>query len=79
MDIKKITTESLKAIAYDNLVQLEQAQKNIKIINDELVSRTQNTQPDNNMENETTGTEVVEETSEVTGTETPETTEEVAE
>jgi len=70
--LKDFTEVELKAIAYDNLVQLEQAQKNIKVINDELNSRTQNAQPNKFMEetlNETTGTEIIEETAEVTGTE----------
>lgn len=39
--IKDLTATELKAIAYDEIVKLEQAQNNIKIINAELVARSQ--------------------------------------
>lgn len=70
--LKDFTEVELKAINWDTLVQVEKLQAQMKAINDELNSRTQNAQGINNMENEVTGTEVVEETAEVTGTETPE-------
>lgn len=37
--IKDISTNELKALAYDNLAQIEQCQINIKTINQELTSR----------------------------------------
>jgi hypothetical protein len=39
MDITTKTVVELKAHAYDELVKLETAQKNLRIINDELVKR----------------------------------------
>lgn len=70
--LKDFTEVELKAINWDTLVEIEKLQAQKQAINNELASRAKNTQPNNNMENEVTGTEVVEETAEVTGTETPE-------
>jgi hypothetical protein len=81
--LKDYTETELKATAYDQLVVLEQAQTNIKVINQELASRAQNTQTKTNMdenkiETSTTESEVVaeevmettvEDTTEVTGEE----------
>jgi len=51
--LKDFSDTELKAICYDELAKLEQAQNNIKVINQELASRAQNTQPKSNMEDET--------------------------
>jgi hypothetical protein len=61
--LKDFTEVELKALAYDNVAQLEQAQNNLKVINNELARRKQ---PE--VTGEVTGTEVPEETTEVTGT-----------
>jgi hypothetical protein len=37
--MEKLTLEALKALAYDNLVQSEQAQNNLKILNAEIAKR----------------------------------------
>lgn len=42
MDIKKLTLEQLKALAYDQLVMVEQSQNNIKVINAEISERNKN-------------------------------------
>ena len=70
--LKDFTEVELKAINWDTLVEIEKLQAQKTAINNELASRAKNTQTNKPMENETTGTEVVEETAEVTGTETPE-------
>jgi len=41
--IKDFTIEELKALAYDNLMQIEQSQANLKALNQEI--RTRNTLP----------------------------------
>jgi len=51
--MEKFTTEQLKALVYDNLVNIEQAQNNIKLINQEIAKRSTPT-------SEVTGTEVPE-------------------
>jgi hypothetical protein len=40
MNIKTMTMVELKALAYEQLVSLEQSQNNLKIINQEIASRT---------------------------------------
>jgi len=35
-----MTVEQLKALAYDQLIQLEQIQANLRIINDEITSKS---------------------------------------
>ena len=40
-NISEISIETLKAVAYDNLVLIEQSQKNLAIINQELQKRSQ--------------------------------------
>lgn len=44
--IKEIETMELKAIAYDQLATIEQAQNNLKAINQELASRNQPQMPE---------------------------------
>lgn len=39
MTIQELTTEQLKATAYDTLVKIEQYQNNLKIINGEIAKR----------------------------------------
>jgi len=39
MDIKTATVEQLKSFAYDNLVSIENAQKNLQAVNAELLLR----------------------------------------
>lgn len=39
--IKDFSIVELKALAYDEIVKMEQAQNNIKVINQELVARSQ--------------------------------------
>ena len=39
--IKELSETELKAVAYDNLAQIEQCQNNLKVINDELKNRSQ--------------------------------------
>ena len=58
--LKEFTEVELKALAFDTLVLIEQNQKNLQIINNELQSRAK-----------PTGTDVQVEASETTGTETP--------
>jgi len=41
MDITKLNVTELKALAYDQLVQIENAQNNLKILNAEIVTRQQ--------------------------------------
>ncbi len=41
-DIKKLSTEKLKAISYDHIISLDNAQRVIKIISEELASRQGN-------------------------------------
>ena len=41
MDIKTLTIEQLKALAYDCLASIELTQKNLQIINQEIVLRNQ--------------------------------------
>ena len=41
MNIKTLTTEQLKVMAYDSLALIEQNQKNLQIINQEITSRVQ--------------------------------------
>ena len=40
MDITKMTTVELKALAYDELTKLEAAQQNLRIINAEIAKKT---------------------------------------
>lgn len=40
MEIKEMSLEQLKSIAYDNLVQIEQCQNNLKLLNAEIVERS---------------------------------------
>lgn len=45
-DIKTVSVESLKAMAYDTLAQMENCQNSLKVINTEIASRnTQSTNP----------------------------------
>lgn len=37
--MEKYTVEQLKAMAYDEVVRLEQAQKNLQILNQEIAKR----------------------------------------
>lgn len=39
--IKDFSVVELKALAYDEIVKVEQAQNNIKVINQELIARSQ--------------------------------------
>ena len=39
MDIKKLDVKELKALAYDELLRLEQAKNNLAILNQEINSR----------------------------------------
>ena len=39
MDLTKLTTENLKALAYDHLLDLERLQNNLKFLNEELAKR----------------------------------------
>lgn len=39
MNIKTMSIEGLKAAVYDNLVLIEQGQKNVRILNEELAQR----------------------------------------
>jgi len=39
MNIKQLSVQELKALAYDNIAMMEQCQKNIKKINEELSMR----------------------------------------
>jgi len=39
MNIKEISISELKALAYDQLTLIEQAQNNLKIINQEILER----------------------------------------
>jgi len=39
MDLKTMSVEALKSLAYDQIVLLEQTQMNLKLINQELMSR----------------------------------------
>ena len=39
IDIANMTDEAIKSLAYDQIVALEQAQKNLRICNDELLRR----------------------------------------
>lgn len=62
MKLKDIPTNDLKALAYDNIAQLEQIQSNLKVINSELASRAQNTQTQPTMEENTPAVEETTET-----------------
>jgi len=42
-ELKDFTTEELKALCYDNLVQIEMSQANLKALNQEI--KTRNTLP----------------------------------
>lgn len=39
MNVEQLSTVELKALAYDQLAQIEAAQRNLKIINDQLVKK----------------------------------------
>ena len=39
MDLKTMTVEQLKALAYDQIIILEQTQTNIRLINQEIAER----------------------------------------
>lgn len=41
MDLKKIDTINIKALCFDELVKIETAQNNLKLLNDELIRRNQ--------------------------------------
>lgn len=41
MDITKMTVTELKALAYDTFAQIEQAQKNLQAINQEIAKKLQ--------------------------------------
>lgn len=41
MDIKTMTVEALKALAYDQLAQMESCKQNLSIINQEIATRNQ--------------------------------------
>jgi hypothetical protein len=41
MDLTKKTETELKALAYDNLVQIEMCQMNIKMINEALAKKSE--------------------------------------
>lgn len=42
MDLEKMTIEQLKALAYDQIVLIEQCQNNLRIINQEIQKRINN-------------------------------------
>ena len=44
MNIKEISTSELKALAYDQLTLIEQAQNNLKTINQEILERQKSQQ-----------------------------------
>jgi hypothetical protein len=44
MNIKEISISELKALAYDQLTLIEQAQNNLKIINQEILERQKSQQ-----------------------------------
>ncbi len=46
MDITKMTVIELKALVYDFIVNVENAQKNIKAINQEIEKRNQEVKPE---------------------------------
>lgn len=50
--LKDLTEIELKAIAFDEIQKINQAEKILNIINNELASRAKNTQPTNKMEEE---------------------------
>ncbi len=39
MDVKTLTVEQLKALAYDQIFVRENADRNLRILNDEIVKR----------------------------------------
>lgn len=39
-ELKDMSEVEIKAMSYENLVQIEQCQNNLKVLNQELVSRT---------------------------------------
>ncbi len=45
MDLKTQTLEQLKALAYDQMVLQEQAQRNIQVINQEIALRNTQAEP----------------------------------
>lgn len=55
--IAQLSDVQLKAIAYDELAKIENAQKILQVINNELASRAQKAQEKPKMENETKTTE----------------------
>ena len=46
MDIKTLTIEQLKSMVYDQLVTVETAQSNIKLLNQEIANRSKPEQLD---------------------------------
>jgi len=46
IDIKKLSTETLKALAYDQMLMLTQAQQNINILQAEINSRSNKNEVD---------------------------------
>ncbi len=40
-DVSTMTVEQLKALAYDFLVQIEVAQKNLQVVNQEIANKSQ--------------------------------------
>ena len=45
MDIKSMTVEALKALAYDQLIELQRIQKNIALIEQEILKKSQPVEP----------------------------------
>ncbi len=39
LDITQMTVEQLKALAYDQLATIENAQNNLKVVNEEIVKK----------------------------------------
>ena len=46
MNINEMSVEQLKALAYDELAKLEQAQQNIRILNLEIQKRVEDKKPE---------------------------------
>lgn len=46
MNLKELPVSELKALVYDQMVAVENAQNNIKIINAEIVIRTKEVKPE---------------------------------
>lgn len=48
MNIQEMTTEAIKALAYDQFIIIETAQNNLKLLNQELNRRNQPINPEPN-------------------------------